>query len=43
MRGVIGAERGIRNESTAAIALIPINNGNVCAVTSYGRSGGPPG
>ena len=43
MRGVIGADSGTRNESFATVAVTPISSGRVCAVTSYGRSGGPFG
>ena len=42
-RGVIGPDNGTRNESVATITLMPISSGNVCAVTSYGFSGGPLG
>ena len=38
-----GAESGTRSESGATTAVTPIRSGSVCAVTSYGRSGGPPG
>src|SRR6266487_1184153 len=41
--GSTGAERPMRSESRAATAVTPISNGSVCAVTSYGGSGGPPG
>src|SRR5262245_47722055 len=38
-----GAESGTRNESGAATAVTFISKGSVCAVTSYGSRGGPPG
>src|SRR5881296_1999879 len=41
--GVTGTESGTRSESFAATAVTPIRSGRVWAVTSYGRSGGPPG
>src|SRR5437763_2228423 len=41
--GSTGDDRAMRSESCAGTAVTPIKSGSVCAVTSYGGSGGPPG